>query len=48
MVTHDPRFAHHADRLVHLLDGRITSDEMSEPDHSSVARLAGVEHGNRR
>ena len=23
MVTHDPRYAHHADRTIHLLDGRI-------------------------
>jgi putative ABC transport system ATP-binding protein len=27
MVTHDPRFARHADRTVHLFDGRIV-DEM--------------------
>jgi len=29
MVTHDPRFARHADRTVHLFDGRIV-DEMVE------------------
>ena len=23
MVTHDPRFARHADRTIHLLDGKI-------------------------
>ena len=23
IVTHDPRFAGHADRIVHLLDGRV-------------------------
>src|SRR5438067_13482734 len=27
MVTHDERFAQHADRTVHLFDGRITEDE---------------------
>jgi len=48
MVTHDPRFAHHADRIVHLLDGRITSDEMPESSRPSVVRLAGVEHASRR
>lgn len=27
MVTHDPRFARHADRSVHLFDGRIVEEE---------------------
>jgi len=26
MVTHDPRFARHADRTVHLFDGRVVED----------------------
>ena len=26
MVTHDERYAHHADRTVHLFDGRIVAD----------------------
>jgi putative ABC transport system ATP-binding protein len=26
MVTHDPRFARHADRTVHLFDGRIVEE----------------------
>lgn len=30
MVTHDPRFAAHAERVVHLLDGRITGESRSE------------------
>ena len=27
MVTHDPRYAHHAERTVHLFDGRVVSEE---------------------
>jgi putative ABC transport system ATP-binding protein len=30
MVTHDPRFAQHAQRTIHLFDGRIVEDEVSE------------------
>jgi putative ABC transport system ATP-binding protein len=26
MVTHDERFAQHADRTVHLFDGRVVED----------------------
>jgi putative ABC transport system ATP-binding protein len=28
MVTHDPRYARHADRSIHLFDGRVV-DEMA-------------------
>jgi len=35
MVTHDPRFARHADRTVHLFDGRIV-DENVEASASGV------------
>jgi putative ABC transport system ATP-binding protein len=27
MVTHDPRYARHADRIIHLFDGRIVEQE---------------------
>jgi len=27
MVTHDPRFAQHAERTIHLFDGRVVEDE---------------------
>jgi putative ABC transport system ATP-binding protein len=27
MVTHDPRYAQHADRIVHLFDGRVIEEE---------------------
>jgi len=33
MVTHDPRYAEHAGRTVHLFDGRIVRDETSEAAH---------------
>src|SRR6516162_475909 len=26
IVTHDPRYAHHAERVVHLFDGRVVDD----------------------
>jgi putative ABC transport system ATP-binding protein len=29
MVTHDPRYANHAERTVHLFDGRIVRDEQT-------------------
>ncbi len=31
MVTHDPRFARHADRTIHLFDGRIIEEHEAEP-----------------
>jgi putative ABC transport system ATP-binding protein len=30
MVTHDPRFARHADRTVHLFDGRVVEETETE------------------
>jgi ABC-type lipoprotein export system ATPase subunit len=27
MVTHDPRFARHADRSIHLFDGRVVEED---------------------
>jgi putative ABC transport system ATP-binding protein len=29
MVTHDPRYARHADRSIHLFDGRVVEDDAS-------------------
>ena len=26
MVTHDPRYARHADRSIHLFDGRVVNE----------------------
>ncbi len=31
MVTHDPRYAAHADREVHLFDGRVVEDTVATP-----------------
>jgi putative ABC transport system ATP-binding protein len=28
MVTHDPRYARHADRTIHLFDGRVVEEPM--------------------
>jgi len=28
MVTHDPRYAHHAERTIHLFDGRIVAEQL--------------------
>ena len=31
MVTHDPRYARHADRAIHLFDGRVVADQHEVP-----------------
>jgi putative ABC transport system ATP-binding protein len=34
MVTHDPRYARHADRIVHMFDGRVVEEEeVSTEEH---------------
>jgi putative ABC transport system ATP-binding protein len=30
MVTHDPRFARHADRQIHLFDGRVVEESVEK------------------
>jgi putative ABC transport system ATP-binding protein len=30
MVTHDPRYAEHAERTIHLFDGRVVEEQVSE------------------
>ena len=37
MVTHDPRFARHADRQVHLFDGRVVEEIVEEVAAPRVA-----------
>ena len=51
MVTHDPRFARHADRTIHLFDGRVVEDAAEMEATASAAgepsgqRSAGDAHG---
>ena len=35
MVTHDPRFSRHAERTIHLFDGRVVEETMEEPAEAS-------------
>jgi putative ABC transport system ATP-binding protein len=37
MVTHDPRFARHSDRTVHLFDGRIVDESAEGASSAGVA-----------
>jgi putative ABC transport system ATP-binding protein len=39
MVTHDPRFARHADRSIHLFDGRIVEEERGARASSDAQEL---------
>jgi len=42
MVTHDPRYARHADRQIHLFDGRVVDDE-HEPKAEKELKESGFE-----
>jgi putative ABC transport system ATP-binding protein len=39
MVTHDPRFARHAERTVHLFDGRVVEEEQGQRRAADEATL---------
>jgi putative ABC transport system ATP-binding protein len=39
MVTHDPRYARHADRTIHLFDGRIVEEEEASRKEQEAAEL---------
>ena len=39
MVTHDPRYANHADRTVHLFDGRVVEEERMPAGAERAARI---------
>ena len=45
MVTHDPRFARHADRNVHLFDGRIVDEDMGADRAQTSSGAAVVAQG---
>ncbi|HSE96652.1 MAG TPA: ABC transporter ATP-binding protein [Blastocatellia bacterium] len=40
MVTHDPRYARHADRTIHLFDGRVVEEE-HEPKAEEELKQSG-------
>ena len=40
MVTHDPRYARHADRSIHLFDGRVVEEDGSKRAEKSSKRAA--------
>lgn len=39
MVTHDPRYAAHAKRTIHLFDGRVVEDEVKARKEQDTAEL---------
>jgi putative ABC transport system ATP-binding protein len=39
MVTHDPRFARHAERTIHLFDGRLVEDEPAQKRAKAQEKL---------
>ena len=46
MVTHDPRYARHADRSIHLFDGRVVEEDGSKGGHQKELEESGfhIEH----
>jgi putative ABC transport system ATP-binding protein len=43
MVTHDPRYAHHADKAIHLFDGQIVREENGNGKKLHELEEAGFE-----
>ena len=39
MVTHDPRYARHADRSIHLFDGRVVEEDGAEATEAGESEL---------
>ena len=44
MVTHDPRYARHADRSIHLFDGRVVEEDGSKHARREGARRERLRH----
>jgi len=46
MVTHDPRYARHADRSIHLFDGRVVEEDGRRTDAEKELEQSGfhIEH----
>ena len=40
MVTHDPRYARHADRIIHLFDGRVVEEDGSKQRRDGSSKRA--------
>jgi putative ABC transport system ATP-binding protein len=40
-VTHDPRYAKHAERVVHLFDGRVVEEQEAAARAEEELRQAG-------
>ena len=43
MVTHDPRFARHADRSIHLFDGRVVEEDHNSPKAEKELEESGFD-----
>ncbi len=43
MVTHDPRYARHAERTIHLFDGQIVRDEAQQPEATEELEESGFD-----
>ena len=47
MVTHDPRYARHADRSIHLFDGRVVDEpELAQPQPEPESRFRFTTQGS--
>ena len=47
VVTHDPRIFDFADRIVHIEDGSLTREELTDP-HVNVMRGSSVSRARQR
>ena len=48
MVTHDPRYARHADRSIHLFDGRVVEEDGSKRAKRRWKRAASTSSTKKR